>query len=682
MIRHTALTLAPLTFAVAVLLSGAAPAAEVPSPPGNAFYLAGPAAGEAWETWIARLREYRASVRTPERWDDSIYRRADLRWMTGNFVCGFLMVYDRSFWDPAERRYRAAELCQEARREFGGYDSVVLWHAYPRIGADPRNQFDFFRDMPGGLDGLRGVSREFHAQGVKVFIPYNPWDTGTRREPVGDEEALARLVAAIEADGIFLDTMGQAPDRLRAAIDAARPGVAFEPEGQPAIEEMQRCSGSWAQWFQPLPEIGVLRLKWIEPRHVQHQIRRWDDSHQDELAAAWLNGSGVLVWENIFGYWNPWNAEDRATLRRMAPVLRAHADLLADGDWLPYYPTRADRVYASCWRGEKLRLWTIVNQSGRPVDGPILQAPAAGQAFFDLWRGVPIEPERSGDDAIVSLPLGRFGAVLAIDQPAPPGLAAMLERQAREAAAVVPGAEEDPHVRAEPVLDPIVPPRPADASPPVTDGMLSIDGGTHTFAVRHMRRECGCYPDPGTPPDRWKEHLIGAPHDGTLEHRVTAAIGPYFIDPRPVTNRQFAEFLAATGYKPSCPDRFLAHWGGPDCPAPKLDEPVVYVDLDDARAYAAWAKKRLPSEWEWQLAAQELGDRFSRGEVFEWTESLRDDGHIRFVLLRGGVRWKAEGSIWYFPGGPQPIESHAKFLLLYPGLDRSATIGFRCVTGR
>ena len=49
----------------------------------------------------------------------------------------------------------------------------------------------------------------------------------------------------------------------------------------------------------------------------------------------------------------------------------------------------------------------------------------------------------------------------------------------------------------------------------------------------------------------------------------------------------------------------------------------------------------------------------------------------RCALLLG-VCLAAEGSIWYFPTGPQAIETHAKFLLVAPRLDRCATIGFRC----
>lgn len=197
-----------------------------------------------------------------------------------------------------------------------------------------------------------------------------------------------------------------------------------------------------------------------------------------------------------------------------------------------------------------------------------------------------------------------------------------------------------------------------------------------------MRRECGCYPDPDVPPEEWGRYLSGTPHNGQIEHRVTVEVGSYWIDPRPVTNGEFEKFLKTTGYQPRCADRFLHHWGGRVCPAELRDQPVVYVDLEDARAYAAWAGKRLPTEWEWQHAAEQArreGLDFRYGQVFEWTESYRDDGHTRFVMLRGGSEYQAQGSIWYFPGGPQPVDSHAKFLLMYPGLDRCATVGFRCV---
>ncbi|MCR4416062.1 MAG: formylglycine-generating enzyme family protein, partial [Thermoguttaceae bacterium] len=590
----------------------------------NAHYLAPPAQGEDYRTWLAGLNAYRQAVRTSLHqgagFDDTMYRRADQAWMTRNFVCGFLFVYDRAFWDPDHHAYRVGALCDEAQRDFGGYDSVVLWHAYPRIGADSRNQFDFFRDMPGGLDGVREVVRQFHARGVKVFLPYNPWDTGTRREPEPDEQALARLVAALEVDGLFLDTMAAAPGGLRRAVDAVRPGVAFEPEGHPTIDETEHCTGSWAQWLQPFPGIGVLHLKWIEPRHMQHQIRRWDKSHQDELAAAWLNGSGILVWENIFGYWNPWNAEDRATLRRMAPVRRHFATTFAQGQWLPCFPTRVDRVHASCWQAGDVRLWTLLNETGRTLTEPALELDDTGERFFDLWRGAPIEAKRVEGKVRLAWPLERFGAVLAVGPNGDVAPFAPLMAKQRDAAALpLVRPEDDRHVRALPVLDP----KPAPAVTPRPDGalgaagMLKVEGGRETFVVRHMRRECGCYPDPDTPPRQWDRFLIGTPHEQVMEHRITVTLAPYRIDPRPVTNAQFEAFLSATKYTPRCRDKFLHHWGGPVCPAELRDKPVVYVDLDDARAYAAWAGKRLPTEWEWQQAAQRHGAAFDRAEVFE-----------------------------------------------------------------
>ena len=156
-------------------------------------------------------------------------------------------------------------------------------------------------------------------------------------------------------------------------------------------------------------------------------------------------------------------------------------------------------------------------------------------------------------------------------------------------------------------------------------------------------------------------------------------------------------------------------------PAALADHPVVYVDIDDARAYARWAGKRLPTEEEWHLAAQGTDGRkwpwgneeptqervnltgdgtlpvrscaegrspygcyHMSGNVYEWTESCRNDRHTRFVMIRGGSWFDTKAdpsrySHWYTDGGPQPCNHHAKFIRMYPGLDRCSTIGFRCV---
>ena len=107
-----------------------------------------PAQRPAFRAALARWRE---ETRKRLRYDDTLYRRPDFDWVPSSYACSFLMLCDETFYDRERGRYEVDRWVDEGIREFGGYDSVVLWHAYPRIGVDPRNQFDFYRDMPGGL---------------------------------------------------------------------------------------------------------------------------------------------------------------------------------------------------------------------------------------------------------------------------------------------------------------------------------------------------------------------------------------------------------------------------------------------------------------------------------------------------------------------------------------------------
>ncbi|MCX8157913.1 MAG: formylglycine-generating enzyme family protein [Verrucomicrobiae bacterium] len=659
-----------------------------------------------WPAWREALMKMRSKIRAKLNYSDALYQRPDFAWVSSCFCCCFLMLNDERFLDARRGRYRVEEFLDAEAQTFGGYDAVVLWQAYPWIGVDGRNQFDYYRELPGGLRGVRQVVRRFQTRGVKVFLCYNPWDTGTR---LGGEDHLASLVqmvAELEADGIFLDTLDKAAGDFRQRLDAVRRGVALEGELMLPLQNVHDHHLSWAQWWGEFdsPAPGVLRNKWFERRHMQHQIRRWEWDHSSELHTAWMNGSGMMVWENVFGQWVGWNARDRSLLRTLLPIQRRFAALFAGEAWMPLVPTLHPAVFASQWGEGTERLWTLVNRSDKAVQGPLLAIQgSAGQRLFDLVQGLEIRAENKNGLWILSGSLRPRGVGCFYAREAgrlPQGWNDFLRRQQRVHAAA---SDDTTPARSVAQRIPVTPTRIHAQAP---EGMIRIPAATVELTVEFTVRELGYYE---ASPDR--------PHTsrGTRSFVRRVALKPYAIDATPVTNRQFAAFMKATKYRPAIPDNFLKHWGNGRLPAGLEEHPVVYVTLDDARAYAAWAGKRLPTEEEWQYAAQgptalkypwgQEDDPARRnggqtggttpvtafpggrspfglydccGNVWELTESEHTDGRNRFVLLKGGCWYKAEGSIWYFDGGPRPNAHTAKLLRFWPGLERCATVGFRC----
>jgi formylglycine-generating enzyme len=313
-----------------------------------------------WPAWRAALARWRDGARAG--YDGSAYER--LEWTQSCFAVALVWLWDERLYNHRAEAFTPDRLLDEGAREFGGYDGVVLWHAYPVIGIDERNQFDWYRDVPG----IRELVAAFQARGVRVFIDYNPWDVGTRREAVSDAEAVAAMVRELGADGVFLDTMKEAMPELRSAL----PDVAFEGESTLPLERISDHHLSWAQWFADSEVPGVIRARWFAQRHMLHHTRRWNRSHADELRSAWLNGVGLLVWENVFGAWVGWNARDKALLRGMLEVQRRHVRLLTHGEWTPL-AARSDgvEVVGSRWRLGDDELWALANRLDEPFAGEV-----------------------------------------------------------------------------------------------------------------------------------------------------------------------------------------------------------------------------------------------------------------------------------------------------------------------
>jgi len=623
----------------------------------EAKIFAGPADPADRPAWRDRLVTWRSDARERHGYTGAAYDRPEAAWAAGCRTVAQVWLWDELLYSFEEGRFTPERFLADARERFAGLDAVVLWHAYPVIGIDDRNQWDYYRDVPGIADLVAAL----HDAGLRVFVDYNPWDTGTRR--AGDDVTeLAALVRDLGADGVFLDTLKKAEPELVARLEAARPGIVLEGESKLPVERIEDHSSSWAQFFADSPVPGVLRAHWYERRHMQHHVRRWHRDHTEELQSAWLNGVGVMVWEVVFGVWVGWSARDAATVRRMVTVQRAAHDLLTAGTWTPLAElapeAEAAGVYASRWEADGVTLWTVVNRGDADYTGPVLAdggrqtaVPARGIAALVRSGSGAGEPAWA---AVLRAAVDALDADPALRHDTDARFSHRLARRLRPAVARV-GAASD----AGPDADAVV-----------------VPAGPYVLTVRYRARETGTYQ--GAPyVDEWKP-LPPRLHDARTLQRDGELAAPVAVGASEVTNAQFAAFLDATGYTPAQPHRFLAHWvQGRPAPGTE-DHPVTFVDLDDARAYCAWRGGRLPTEDEWQLAGEDAGFRRGAPAVWGWTESEHSDGRTRYVMIKGGSDYRAEGSDWYVEGGRRSPDHAVKLLLPGLGLARGATVGFRC----
>ncbi len=100
--------------------------------------------------------------------------------------------------------------------------------------------------------------------------------------------------------------------------------------------------------------------------------------------------------------------------------------------------------------------------------------------------------------------------------------------------------------------------------------------------------------------------------------RHTVDVGAFLIDTNEITNAQWKIFLSATGRAPGAELKELS-WKGDSVPAGLETHPVTCVTLEEAKAFARWAGKRLPTETEWEYAA-----RGTDGRLYPWGDSFDD----------------------------------------------------------
>jgi formylglycine-generating enzyme len=225
----------------------------------------------------------------------------------------------------------------------------------------------------------------------------------------------------------------------------------------------------------------------------------------------------------------------------------------------------------------------------------------------------------------------------------------------------------------DPKLNPNTPPGPAP------QGMVWIPGGEFYMGIEDF-------------PDANPVHMVYV--DG------------FWMDKYEVTNEQYAAFVKATGYvtdaerRPAAeeapqwrpderkafsfvfkklgsndrvnlnqPDtwwdaRIGASWKRPEGPDSTLfgreNHPVVHISHNDAVAFCKWAKKRLPTEAEWEFAARGGLDR----RPFTWGDELTPDGKWMANVWQGDFpreNTKEDGYEGAAPVGSYPPNGYGLF---------------------
>jgi formylglycine-generating enzyme required for sulfatase activity len=662
------------------------------------------------QEWLNDVIHWRAERRIRIGYDDARYQMPQLLWTQSSFMQPQMMAQDRYFYDPVAGKYTVDRYLDDLEKRYGGIDAVLIWPTYPNMGIDDRNQHDMIRSMPGGLEGVRKMVGDFHRRGVRVLFPMMMWDQGTRQPGEPWPQAIAETMKAIDADGVNGDTQDGVPLAFSLASDHVGHTLAFEPEGGPSDEALAWNVMTWGQYQFPfVPEVD--KYKWLETRHMVNISDRWARSKTDDLQFAFFNGVGWESWENVWGIWNGITERDGEATRRMATLERGVAPFLTSPGWEPYYPTHRYGVFASRWPLSDQTVWTLVNRNEYDVNGREISVPAEdGVRYFDLYHGVELTPDREGSEAVLAFAIEAhgFAAVLATHEAPDAKMQDLMSRMKTMTTAPLSSYADQWKTLGQQMVA-IGLAKAAGAAP---EGMVAIPGGDYIFKVQGIEIEG--FNDIGVDVQYPWEDMPRRFH----EHRMT--IPRFYIDKYPVTNAEFKKFIDATHYQPADTLNFLRDWKDGAYPQGWANKPVTWVSLEDARAYAKWAGKRLPHEWEWQYAAQggnpariyPWGDAWEAnavpvpvkgraltqpdnidahpvgasafgvmdmvGNVWQWTDEFVDE-HTRGGILRGGSYYQPQGSIWYFPQAYRN-DQHGKLLLMAPSYDRSGTVGFRCVS--